>query len=192
MHCPLHCAVDERGGGSACLAFTLLATSPLLLAPVKGHQMRHLWRHCAQPEHGLSTRSESFRGFGDVGRDLTPEFRDRWPTTGHYLGLANPAPSPRASARTPAIALELFRHQHTDWDTLSARGGGGGVASPVARGTCTALHRTALRTPLLRSLRPLWLGQGRGLRATHTTANTRVRRPHVLKLAIQDLWDASD
>ena len=36
------------------------------------------------------------------------------------------------------------------------------------------------------------LGQGRGLRTTHTTADTHVRRPHVLKLAIQDLWDASD
>ena len=36
------------------------------------------------------------------------------------------------------------------------------------------------------------LGQGCGLRTTHTTADTHVRRPHVLKLAIQDLWDASD
>ena len=31
-----------------------------------------------------------------------------------------------------------------------------------------------------------------GLHATHTTADTHVRRPHVLNLAIQDLWDASD
>jgi hypothetical protein len=30
------------------------------------------------------------------------------------------------------------------------------------------------------------------LRATHTTADTHVRRPQVLKWAIQDLWDASD
>ena len=47
-------------------------------------------------------------------------------------------------------------------------------------------------TQLLRSLRPLQLGQGRGLRATHTTADTHMGRPHVLKLAIQHLWAASD
>ena len=54
------------------------------------------------------------------------------------------------------------------------------------------LYKLRQCTQLLRSLRLLYLGQGRGLRATHTTADTHVRRPHVLKWAIQDLWDASD
>ena len=35
------------------------------------------------------------------------------------------------------------------------------------------------------------LGKGMAC-ATHTTADTHVGRPHVRKLAIQDLWDASD
>ena len=49
-----------------------------------------------------------------------------------------------------------------------------------------------LRTQLIRSIRLLQLGQWRGLHTTHTSADTHVRRPHVLKLALQDLWDVSD
>ena len=60
------------------------------------------------------------------------------------------------------------------------------------RDTHPPLYKLRQCAHLLRSLRLLWLGQGRGLRATHTTADTHVRRPHVLKLEIQDLWDASD
>ena len=74
------------------------------------------------------------------------------------------------------------------WHQENSRGMG---TSSVSR-TPPPLYKLRQCTQLLQSLHLLYLGQGRGLRTTHTTADTHMRRPHVLNLAIQDLWDASD
>ena len=69
-------------------------------------------------------------------------------------------------------------------------GGSQGLSS--RQSTPPPLYKLRQCTQLSRSLRLLWLGQRRGLRTTHTTASTHVCRPHVLKGATPDLWDASD